>query len=182
MKKLVLVFLLVSIGCASDDEVGYPGGRRAPQAAPPQRMSAGGLLELMPPDDWWHDPQIQVAVNLTNDQMKSLDTIAAKQESDVTKMRQDAREVIRDLRSALEMEHPQESDIVAAGERVRRLRDETFDRELRLLAAEREVLTKDQWTALQSALTTRRDEYRNERGRGGYGGGRRGGRGRFPGM
>jgi len=186
VKKLALVFLLLAVGCASDDEVGYPGGRRAPDVPrqqPAARIGAGGLIELMPPDDWWHDPQIQVAVNLSSDQMKSLDAIGTKQQPDVVKMRQDSREVIRDLRSTLEQEHPQEADVIAAGERIRKLRDELFDRELRLLAAERDVLTKDQWTALQNALTTRRDEYRGDRGRGGYPGGRRGGRGgRWPGM
>jgi len=180
MKKLVPLVLLLAFACASNDDVGYPGGRRAPQyPQPAARVGAGGLLELMPPDDWWHDPQTQVAVNLTSDQMKALDEIGTKQQPEVTRLRQDSREVIRDLRSTLEVEHPQSADVIAAGDRIRRLRDELFDREVRLLAAEREVLSKDQWSRLQDALTTRREENRGQRGPGGYGGRR--GRGRFPG-
>lgn len=180
MKKLIVLCVLAAAACASDDEVGYPGGRRQPDYPRPQtqRAAAGGLLELMPPDDWWRDPRVQVAVNLTADQMKALDDIGSKQQPEVDKLRTNSREVIRDLRGVLETEHPASADVIAAGERIRKLRDDLFDRELALLDGERQVLTKAQWSKLQDALQERRSEDRGNRSPGGYG---RRGRGRFPG-
>lgn len=180
MKKLTLLLLVAVMACASNDDEDR-GPRNFPPAEGTRITAASSLLELMPPDDWWHDPQVQIAVNLTNDQMKALDEIGTKQQPDVARLRQNSREVIRDLRSAIEIEHPQSADVIAAGERVRRVRDELFDHELRLLDAERQVLTKDQWSKLESALQERRSERRRSGYPGGYGG-RRGGRGRWPGM
>lgn len=188
-RSIAVLFVMAMAACSSTDNNGGgygggygrgSGGRDVPRAEAPRLAGAGGLLELVPPDDWWRDPQIQVAVNVTSDQMKLLDDIGTKQQTEVVKMRQDSRVVIRDLRSVIESEHPQSEDVIAAGERVRKLRDELFDLELRLLDSERQVLSKTQWTALQDALQERRTE-RRDRGGPGLGGGRRGGRGRFPG-
>jgi hypothetical protein len=43
------------------------------------------------------------------------------------------------------------------------LRDDMFDRQVGLLAAERTVLSKQQWSALQSAMRDERQERRGDR-------------------
>ena len=58
-----------------------------------------------------------------------------------------------------------------------------LDHEVRMLADERALLTKEQWTALQDALRSERQDVRGNRGGYGRGGGRRGGfGGRRPGF
>jgi hypothetical protein len=69
------------------------------------------------------------------------------------------------------------NDIDTAATRVRTLRNDIFDRQIQLLVAERSVLTKQQWKALQDAMHERpRDERRGNYGgpRGGFGGRGRG--------
>src|SRR2546430_15082601 len=84
----------------------------------------------------------------------------------------------RDLRLVLAAEHPTANDIVNAGQHVRSLRDQLLDHEVRMLADERALLTREQWTALQDALREDRpSDFNNRRGGYGRGGGRRGGGG-----
>ena len=91
---------------------------------------------------------------------------------------------MRDLRNVLDSDKPASDDILAAGKRLRSLRDEVSDREFRLLAAERQILTRDQWQKLQDQLREERmprdrmNDYPRRGGGGGFGGR---GRGRRPG-
>jgi hypothetical protein len=148
---------------------------------------AGGTsdgLDMMPPGDWWHDPQISVAVTLTSDQIASLDRISHDQSDEITKLERDSMVAARELRETVESSQPAAADITGAGQRLRGIRDALFDRRVQLLAAERTLLTQTQWNALQSALAasrnrTDRGNQGGNRGRGGRGG--MGGRGRFPG-
>src|SRR5206468_3765619 len=58
---------------------GYAGEmREAPQA---------GLLGVLPPPNWWHDPQISTAVKLSDSQFTALDAIAKDHTSDIDKLR-----------------------------------------------------------------------------------------------
>jgi Spy/CpxP family protein refolding chaperone len=139
------------------------------------------MLDMMPPEDWWHDSRIAAAVNPTPDQIAKLDQIAKDHSADdVTRLTRDTEVAMRDLRGTLDSDSPASNDIVTAATRVRTLRNDVFDREIQLLAAERSVLTKQQWKALQEAMHERpRDERRGGYGtRGGFGGR---GRGRGPG-
>jgi hypothetical protein len=140
---------------------------------------------MMPPSDWWHDPRISVAVNLTPDQVSSLDRISHDQSEEIAKLERDSMMSARDLRQMIESNQPTADDITGAGQRLRGVRDALFDRRVQLLAAERTLLTQQQWTALQDAVAasrnrdTDRPNRGGNRGRGGRGG--MGGRGRFPG-
>ena len=91
----------------------------------------------------------------------------------------------RDLRQMVESNQPSAADITGAGQRLRGIRDALFDRRVQLLASERTLLTQQQWTALQDAITASRTRDTDRPNRGGYGGrggrGGMGGRGRFPG-
>jgi hypothetical protein len=162
---------------------GSPGGGDRGGFAGVRTEGAGDGLELMPPSDWWHDPRISVAVNVTPDQTASLDRVSSEQSGEIAKLERDSMVAARDLRQTVEANQPAAADITGAGGRLRGIRDALFDRRVQLLASERTLLTQQQWTALQNAITaSRRDTDRPNRGYGGRGGrGGMGGRGRFPG-
>ncbi|HEX7192148.1 MAG TPA: periplasmic heavy metal sensor [Thermoanaerobaculia bacterium] len=183
MKRLALVVIVSMVACSSSD---YDEGSRSRggwggDAPAMVRGGGGGMLDMMPPDDWWHDSRISAAVNVTPDQIAKLDQIAKDHSADdVTRLTRDSEVAMRDLRSTLESDTPSANDIVTAATRVRTLRSDAFDKQIQLLAAERSVLTKQQWKALQDAMQERpRDDRRGGYGtRGGFGGR---GRGRGPG-
>jgi hypothetical protein len=182
---------LVLAACTSDMDdrdrrppQSYPGGGDRGGFARVRAEGAGDGLEMMPPSDWWHDPRISVAVNLTPDQVASLDRMSNEQSGEIAKLERDSMVAARDLRSMVEANQPSAADITGAGQRLRGIRDALFDRRVQLLASERTLLTQQQWTALQDAMTAsrNRDTDRPNRGYGGRGGrGGMGGRGRFPG-
>jgi len=183
----LLIALLLSLSAcssASDDAPperrgGYGGGERVRSGGAPMQMGEGGG-DTLPSPDWWRDPQIAAAVKLTPEQYKALDAMSA----DVTELeslRRASNDAARDFRLVLNSENPTHDDIVAAGRRMRDARDAMFDRNVQLLAAQRALLSKEQWEALQSARRPARENF-NGRGRGGRNGGGRGGmRGGRPG-
>jgi len=193
LKKLGLVLLtaLVLTSCATsdDDEPQYPqrgGGRRMPPGSGYGGQmreggpDASGLLGLLPPNNWWHDPQISSAVKLSDSQFSALDAIGKDHASEIDRLQMDTTAAERDLRLLLTAEKPTANDIITAGERVKSDRDLMLDHQLKMLAEERALLSKEQWTALQDAMRDERQDFRRERG--GFGGGRRGGfGGRRPG-
>jgi hypothetical protein len=180
---------LVVAGCTSDMDdrrppQGYPGGGEERGGFARVRAEGGDGLEMMPPSDWWRDPRISVAVNLTSDQVSSLDRMSNEQSAEIAKLERDSMVAARDLRQMIESTQPSAADITGAGQRLRGIRDALFDRRVQLLASERTLLTQQQWTALQEAMSAsrNRDTNRPNRGYGGRGrGGVGGGRGRFPG-
>jgi phage tail tape-measure protein len=140
-----------------------------------------GVLGLLPPDNWWHDPQISTAVKVSDSQFTALDAIAKDHSAEIDRLRMETTAAERDLRLMLTADKPASADIVTAGTRVRTSRDQMLDHQLHMLADERALLTHDQWTALQDALRDERPDSRRQRG--GYPGGgmgRRGGGGRRP--
>lgn len=167
---LFVLALTLASGCATSDD---PPADSRP-ARMPRNVEAPSGFDV-PPSNWWRNPQVSVAVKLTDAQFASLDAIDREHAAEVARLRMDAVAAERDIRLLLAAEHPTANDIVAAGQRVRALRDQILDHELRMLAGERALLTREQWTALQDAL---RDEQRPDVGgrRGGIGGGRGGGR------
>jgi len=196
MKRTFVVALsllaLAFVACTSDMDdrdrrppQGYPGGGDRGGFARARAEGAGDGLEFMPPSDWWHDPRISVAVNLTPDQASSLDRMSSEQNAEIAKLERDSMVAARDLRQMVESNQPSAADITAAGGRLRGIRDALFDRRVQLLASERTILTQQQWTALQDAIAASRTRDTNRPNRGGYGGrggrGGMGGRGRFPG-
>jgi hypothetical protein len=187
MKRIGLLLLIAAFAasCASsdDDAPQVPqrgGGRRMPPGGGyggemrPAPADAG-VLGLLPPPNWWHDPQISSAVKLSDSQFTALDAIAKDHASEMDRLRMETTAAERDLRLLLTADKPTANDIVTAGQRVKSDRDAMLDHELRMLADERALLTKEQWTALEDALRDERQDFRRDRGFGGPGGGRRGG-------
>src|ERR1051325_10709669 len=184
---LALLTAVVLVSCASSDDEPQPqyprrgGGRGMPGGEMRPAVDAG-LLGLLPPPNWWHDPQISTAVKLSDSQFTALDAIAKDHAAAIDKLRMEATAAERDLRLLLTADKPTAGDIVTAGERVKTDRDRMLDHEVRMPADERALLSKEQWTSLQDALRSERDDLRENRGYGRGGGGRRGGwGGRRPG-
>ena len=183
MKRLIALSSLALLlgACSSTDgerdarpaRRGQSGGRRAQT----DRAPATGMLDMLPPPGWWHDPQIAGAVELSADQYTSLDRLGRSEGDEIARIERDAAAATGELRRLLDSDDPRRDDIIAAGQRLRVLRDDVYDRQLRMLAGERHILSKRQWDALQMQLRERgswRDRDRDDP----YGGyGRRGNRG-----
>ncbi len=137
-----------------------------------EQIRDGGML--LPPADWWRQARIADAVKPTTDQMSALDKLQSEQGDEIARLQRDLGIAERDLRNALDTEKPTAEDIMAAGQRLRTLRDDVFARQLKYLAAQRTLLSRAQWDALQDAIR----EQRRERARENFGG--RGGRGGYP--
>jgi Spy/CpxP family protein refolding chaperone len=185
MQRLSALLVLVLAACSSSD---YD----RPQDRPPVRGSYGeparvrdtepALLEIVPGDSWWREPRLAEPLNLSTDQFQALEKIANDDHDEIARLERDLPIAQRDLRTAIEIDPPSRADITTAGDRVRNIRDSLFDRQVQMLAAERLVLTKQQWSKLLDELDQRRRDERVERNnanpRGGRGGYPRGGRGR----
>lgn len=181
---------LAFVTCSSDTDDryrqprSYPGGDDSGRRGSLARGGADDGLDVMPPADWWRNPQISTAVNLSADQVTALDRISHDQSDEIAKLERDSVVAARDVRQVVEGNEPSLADITAAGQRLRGIRDVLFDRRVQMLAAERTLLTKQQWEALQKQLATARNrpDRSNRGGNGGRGGrGGMGGRGRRPG-
>jgi hypothetical protein len=182
---LALILALVTLAlvtCSSDTDRqprSYPGGGDSARGV----ARADDGLDVMPPADWWHDPQISPAVKLSNDQLGALDLIGKEQGDEIMRLQRDSVVAARDVRQVVEGNEPSVADITLAGQRLRGIRDVLFDRRIQMLAAERTLLTKEQWMTLQQQIEAARNRSnRNSNGNSGRGRGGMGGRGRFPGM
>jgi len=177
MKRFALIACLLALAACSS--AGYDDDdARMPERRPvsDDSMPAQGVAEApLPPADWWRKAEIADRVKPSADQVAALDKLQSEQGDELAKLERDMVIAMRDLRNALDSEKPSADDIMAAGSRVRTMRDEIFGRQLRMLAAERTILTREQWSALQDAIRMRR----RDRMRDGMGG--RGPRGTYPG-
>jgi Spy/CpxP family protein refolding chaperone len=184
---ILAVTTVVLVACSSSDyDQPQPrrGNRPEGDGTYARARTTPGVLDMLPPPDWWHDPQIATPLNLTADQYAALDKIGTEQADPIARLERDSMVAVRDLRQALESNQPAAADIVSAGQRLRGLRDALFDRQVQMLAAERQVLTLQQWETLQAQLQSRprgTDSNRGTQRRGGGRGGM-GGRGRWPGF
>ena len=188
---LALTLITVSlVTCSSDTDDtyrqprSYPGGDDSARRGGFARTGSDDGLDVMPPADWWRDPQISPAVNLSADQLAALDRIGKDQGDEIMRLQRDSVVAARDVRQIVEGNEPSVADITAAGQRLRGIRDVLFDRRVQMLAAERTLLTKQQWETLQQQLANSRNRTdrpnRGNTGRGGRGG--MGGRGTVSGI
>src|SRR4029079_15641076 len=91
----------------------HPPPRR-PRARLPQSAPAAGALDMLPPAQWWHDPQIAAAGSLTPDQYAQLDKISKEDEDEIARLERDSMTASRDVRTLLDAETPAAADIVTA--------------------------------------------------------------------
>jgi hypothetical protein len=199
MKRLALLAVVLLAACSSSNSdmpqpgpmprrggMGGGGMMSSDESSDLRGRMGGGIIGLLPPSRWWRDPQISEPVKLTPEQLTALDKIGTEQGDEVIRMENDSTVAIRDLRNTLDGAQSTQDEIVAAGQRLRALRDDLFGRELLLLAAERGVLSQLQWRTLQDTIDAmRRPKSNGNQGggrRGGMGGGRGGRRGGFGGM
>jgi hypothetical protein len=193
MKRLaVLAIPLVVLACTSSNDYSpaYPqqpggsgggnGGGYGRGGGQQRAANIDAALDMLPPAEWWRQPVYADAVRLKTDQITALDKIAEDHSNDVERIQMDMGVALRDFRTQLNAEQVAQADIVAAGNRIKELRNSMFDKQLQTLAAERTVLTYDQWEMLQQQIQVQRQQQRNE-GMGNRPGGRGQGRGRWPG-
>ncbi len=175
-RLLAAALLLIAAGCASSDYDDQPQPSRRPMEDVERVRDAAMLL---PPADWWRQARLAEAVKPSAEQMTALDKLQSEQGDEISRLQRDLGVAERDLRNALDMEKPSAEDIMSAGQRLRVLRDDLFARQLKYLAAQRALLSRAQWEALQDAIREQRRERlrdTNFGGRGGRGGYPRGGR------
>jgi hypothetical protein len=178
MKRFAVIAAVLIAACSTSSDYDEPRTRPARVRAAQARE---GALDMLPPAQWWHDPQIAAAVSLSPDQFAQLDKIAKEHEDEIARLERDSMTAARDVRTLLDTEQPAAPEIVTAAMRLRAIRDSAFEHQAQLLAAERALLTKRQWESLQSAMQSERQDRRDRgnaypRRRGGRGGGR------WPGM
>jgi hypothetical protein len=152
-----------------------------PDSEGPRRgawMGAGDELSMLSlPASWWHDAQLAEPLHLTGEQFQRLDVLAPQQ-AEILRIERDSGIALRELRSSLDANHAIAADIVAAGSHLRDMRRNVLEQQIAMLAAQREILTADQWRLLQRVLAEERRPARRENGQGR---GRGEGRGRGPG-
>jgi hypothetical protein len=188
--SLAPLLVALALGACASDSV--PNNNdAAPPTIRPAEEGRSRADALFPPANWWHD-EVATAVALNGDQVKQLDVLQDDQGAEVARLERDLMLAVRDVRSAFDQAQPSDEQITSSGERLRQLRDALFERQLTMLAAERKIVTADQWHTLEDAMQARNhqrpDGQRGQRpggmgGRGGRRGGMGGGMGggRWPG-
>ena len=193
MKRLALLALplFLVVACSTTDDYPQPrpqqqgggggyGGGYGRGGGQQRAANVDAALDMLPPAEWWRQPVYADAVRLKADQVAALDKIAEDHSNDVERIQGDMGVALRDFRTQLNSEQVASADIVTAGNRIKELRNAMFDKQLQTLAAERAVLTYDQWQMLQQQIQVQRQQQRQENQNRGMGG-RQGGRGRWPG-
>src|SRR5205814_4383762 len=69
---------------------------------------------MLPPNDWWREPQLATAVNVTADEVAALTKLEADQ-NEIEKIERDSTVAVDDLRKLLASDQPSVADITAAG-------------------------------------------------------------------
>ena len=134
MKRTLLVLLL------STSALAQPFGP-PPGGPPPDRV--------MPPPNWWRIDEISDALQLDAAQLKKLDAMQKEHADDLAKLERDLTAATQELKAALEAQPLVAEKIIAAGDRLGALRSTLFHEQIVMLAAQRAILTRKQWTSLQ---------------------------------
>jgi hypothetical protein len=178
MKQLSVLFLMTFfLACSSADVPDRRDRELASDGESRMRADQSATQQILPPTNWWHNERLANEIEVTADQVRALDNAVAGQMQEMARLETDARDAMRELRAKLEADDAITSDIAAAGQRLRDARNALLDRQIAMVAAERQVVTAKQWKALDAAL----QEQRSRRGRDDNFRGRRGNRGGYPG-
>ena len=133
---------------------GRPGEMGSERPGFGMRGMNGGGLDMLPPSGWWNDEELAGPVKLTKEQKTKLDA-SNLQADELRRLSQDSMTAAKELRALLEKEAPAPNELTAAAAKLRTLRDEMFDLQVKRLLAERAILTSAQWTSLQKQLQNR---------------------------
>ena len=147
MKRFALLAIVFLAACATYD---HDPARPRPQLRGETPLDAG--MDVLPPPRWWRDYRLAEPINLSEEQERRLDDLDKQEPDALHRLRREAMLIARELENALDADPPSESEIVAAGEKLRTTREQLLDLEVRRVAAERAVLTREQWRRLQQGL------------------------------
>ena len=128
MKRIVAVLALllpvVFIACQTSDydepsstpyprggRGGFSGGEEGGREQPRFARGGGAVLDMLPPNDWWREPQLATAVNVTADEVAALTKLEADQ-NEIDKIERDSTVAVDDLRKLLATDQPSVSPIV----------------------------------------------------------------------
>lgn len=167
--RLLLVVIPLLISCTSSD----PAPRHG--SMPPAQGASIAGLDLTLPGVWWRDSQVAGSLSLTGEQLQRLDTLQPQQE-EVARLERNLMIAAREIRTALESRNATAALIVSASGHFRELQQSLIGKQIETLAAQREILTAEQWGMLQRVLAEQRRPRRPE-GEFGPGGPGRGGPG-----
>ena len=103
----------------------------------------------MPPPNWWRIDEISDSLQLDASQLKKLDAVQKEHANDLAKLERDLTTATKELKATLEAQPPVAETIIAAGDRLNALRSTLFHEQIVMLAAQRAILTRKQWTSLQ---------------------------------
>ena len=194
LSAALLSVTLLSHPCAIAQAPAAPNAAPPPPAdapAPPSRgyyrsgsSGSGGMgmhpgSRIVPPGEWWKNPDTIQKLSLTEDQQKKMDGIF--QQSRLTlidlKANLEKQEVL--LEPMLNANPPDSAKALAQISKVADARAELEKTNAKMLLGIRSVLTADQWTKLQTREHTGRGMPYNSKpdGSGNQGGGRRPGGG-----
>lgn len=167
MKRfLILILAGLTAACASSNgpdrrsqQNRRPDNRRNDNRPSYGRYRAStGDLTMLPPGDWWRDTRMSGALRLTPGQIAELDQLQDAKGAEIAKLEVDKQAALDALREAISSNQATTNSILEAGRRVQTVRDNIFNTQLRLLAAERLVLSQLQWQTLQEQLPDSRPQ------------------------
>jgi len=112
----------------------------------------------LPPGKWWRRPEVAERLALTSDQQNRLDEVFRINAKDLVDLKAEMEKRSIDLRSALEQDQLNRTEVQRAAARVSEARGKLFEREVMMLVEMRSVLNEQQWVRLRERLEDRRDQ------------------------
>ncbi len=173
---LVVAGVLMAGGLAGAQRPGGAGaGPGFAQHTPPMERAFGFEGAR---GQWWNNPRMVTQLKLTDDQRKAMDGILQDHRMKLIDLRANLEKAEVTMQPLINADEPNETEILAAIDKVAQARAELEKANARFLLELRAKLTPDQWKQLQ---TMHQDRMEHERMRD-WGRGQWGHDGRGPGM
>ena len=103
----------------------------------------------LPPGRWWRNAQVAERLELSGDQQERLDAVFHAAANDLIDRRAEVEKAAVALRSELDQNQPNRTNLQRLAARLNEARGRLFERELMMLADMRGVLGDDQWSELR---------------------------------
>jgi Spy/CpxP family protein refolding chaperone len=167
-----------------DGTSGPPQSRRYQRSGPPSAQNSGpgdsgpgsrGMghpgARIVPPGEWWKNPDVIQKLSLTEDQQKKMDGIFQQSRLQLIDLKANLEKLEVTLEPMLNANPPDSAKALAQISKVADARAELEKTNAKMLLGIRSVLTADQWTKLQTRDRDRQDSGMRYSGKGGGPGG-----------
>jgi Spy/CpxP family protein refolding chaperone len=154
--------------------------RRYQRSGPPQSSGDGRGMgmhpgsRIVPPGEWWKNPDVIQKLILTDDQQKKMDGIFQQSRLQLIDLKANLEKQEVVLEPMLNANPPDSAKALAQIGKVADARAELEKTNAKMLLGIRSVLTADQWTKLQTREPGKGMPYMGKGGSGSPGGGRPG--------